>query len=149
MTLMAASSATVQTASLLEILRHHAAKRKLRHSPDELIVSTSWSQELQSLLIPLSRPGLSTDFLAQSTSRMLERQESFREGFPCSGVQLEEEEDLEWTVTTRLLVGTYGRALEDLSKQAREAEEESQWWGKIEKSRSTAMWYLLQSTRHT
>lgn len=144
--LMASSS--VQAGALLQILKQHAATRKQDRRSDEIPVSTSRSQELESLLIPLSQPVLPANFLAESASRVLDSREKSREESSGSDAQLQEEEDLEWDVTARLLVNTYGRALEDLSKQAREAEDESQWWESIERSRRAAVWYLIQSTCH-
>lgn len=121
-----------QTRSILQ--RSQTATSK--DIPEDRIPSTARQQRLQTLIGELSQP-VKREALIQTLDKCLKEVED-----ECLD---EEEAALEWATLGRAVVGVYTEVMSALLAQAIQADEEADWWRRVEQVGGGAAWYLLQS----
>ncbi|KAG8903599.1 Nuclear control of ATPase protein 2 [Tulasnella sp. 403] len=101
------------------------------------VATTTRERRLQSLVSQLNAP-LQKDALIASISACI-REVGEHE---CQNA---EEEALEWATLGRSVLGVYTEVMRILLMQAREAEEEADWWRRVGQVGGGTAWYLLQT----
>ena len=54
-------------------------------------------------------------------------------------------DDLVSAVLVKVAMGVYGHTVDELLREALEAENEAEWWGRVERSKLSTAYFLLQS----
>ncbi|KAG8949772.1 Nuclear control of ATPase protein 2 [Tulasnella sp. 424] len=121
-----------QTRSILQ--RSQTATSK--DIPEDRIPTTARQQRLQTLIGELSQP-VKREALIQTLDKCLKEVED-----ECLD---EEEAALEWATLGRAVVGVYTEVMSSLLAQAIQADEEADWWRRVEQVGGGTAWYLLQT----
>lgn len=62
------------------------------------------------------------------------------------GEESDHDLDLVGAILTKVSLGVYGQTVDQLLRQALDAENEAEWWGHVERSKWRSAYFLLQST---
>ncbi|KAG9006753.1 Nuclear control of ATPase protein 2 [Tulasnella sp. 427] len=122
-----------QTRSILQ--RAHSTTFK--DAPEDRVPTTDRQQRLQSLIGELSLP-VKRDALVKTLEKCLKEVGENE----CAD---EEEAALEWATLGRAVVGVYTEVMNALLAQATQADEEADWWRRVEQVGGGTAWYLLQT----
>lgn len=118
--------------------RPSAASSSSSRPPEEEL------QTLYSLLTDLKSP-LDYGSLEGTLQTLTEHERKTRHSNLTSSAYSDEATNVKNIITARIIIGLYAQALDKTLKEACEADSEAEWWGDIERSDRTVVWYLIAS----